>query len=268
MKGRMIFLSKFLPIFLYPTGLITILIVLAFIFWKKRKASLGLLLTAFVILVAAGNKYSAGTLARSLEWQYPALPAGTTADVIVVLSGGTEPALPPRSTVEINSSGDRVLYAARLYQEGSAPVLLLTGGNIAFLGGSPSTPADDMATLLELTGVPRSAMIIENQSQNTLQNAQNSCAIIKAKGYTNLILVTSAFHMPRSVALFEAQGCPVIPAPTDFSITEAGWQQLWHPSIAQIVLDILPSSSNLSTVTTMLKEYFGMGYYRLTGIIH
>ena len=262
-----IFLSKFLPLFLYPTGMITLLIILTLVFWKKRRLSLAFLILAFLILLIAGNKYAATSLARTLEWQYPPLAEGTKADVIVVLGGGTEPDVAPRSMVEVNASGDRVLYAVKLYQDGTAPQVLLSGGDIDFLYDSPSTPADDMATLMELLGVPREDMLIQNASLNTQQDAEFSCNMIKEQGFKSVILVTSAFHMPRSVALFEAQGCPVTPAPVDFSITEDSWETLTHPNLQEFLINLLPSYTHISTVTKTMKEYFGMWYYRLSGIL-
>ena len=263
----MIFLSKLLPLFIYPTGLITLLVILTLVFRKKRRLSLVLLLIAFGVLLVAGNKFVATTLARTLEWQYPPLPEGSTADLIVVLGGGTEPAVEPRSMVELNAAGDRVLYAVKLYQDGVAPDLLLSGGDIDFLYDSPSTPADDMATLMEMVGVPREQMLIQNKSYNTQQDAQYSCTMIKERGYQKVILVTSAFHMPRSVALFEAQGCPVTPAPTDYSVTELGWETLMHPTIEEFIINLLPSYTNLSSVTKSMKEYLGMIYYHFSGVL-
>lgn len=262
-----IFLSKFLPLFLYPAGLITLLILLTLLFWKKRRLSLTFLIIALVVLLVAGNKYTATAFARTLEWRYPPLAEGTNADVIVVLGGGTEPDVSPRSMVEVNAAADRVLYGFKLYQQQAAPLLLLSGGDIDFINDSPSTPADDMATLMEMLGIPREDMIVQNASLNTQQDAEFSCKIIKDRGYSRVILVTSAFHMPRSVALFEAQGCPVLPAPVDFSITEDSWQSLTHPNPAEFILDLLPSYSHISTVTKTLKEYFGMWYYQLAGIL-
>lgn len=262
-----IFLSKFLPLFLYPTGMITLLIILTLVTWKKRRLSLAFLVLALIILLVAGNRYTATSFARTLEWRYPPLNEGSRADVIVLLGGGTEPDVAPRAMVEVNAAGDRVLYAYKLYQEGAAPLLLLSGGDIDFLYDSPSTPADDMATLMETLGVPRQDMLIQNKSLNTEQDAEFSCKMIKEKGYGSVILVTSAFHMPRSVALFEAQGCPVIPAPVDFSITEGSWENLTHPNLQEFLINLLPSYTHISTVTKTMKEYFGMWYYQLSGIL-
>jgi uncharacterized SAM-binding protein YcdF (DUF218 family) len=184
-----------------------------------------------------------------------------------VLGGGTEPEIAPRKMVEVNAAADRVLYGAKLYKENkAAPVILLSGGDIDFLDQSTSTPAEDMAQLMELMGIPRKALIIQNQSQNTYEDAEFSCRMIKENKFEKVILVTSALHMPRSVALFESQGCEVIPAPADFTITQASWERLWHPSIEEFFLNLLPSYTHLSMVTKTMKEYFGMFYYKLTGV--
>lgn len=218
-------------------------------------------------MLIAGNRYMAQSLARSIEWKYPPLASGTKADAIIVLGGGTEPNIPPRSMVEMNSAGDRVTYAFKLYKEGTAPAIILSGGNISFLEESSFTPAENMAGMLEMLGIPGEALILQGKSENTEQDAIYSCEIVKEKGFKNVVLVTSAFHMPRSVALFESQGCKVIPAPADFSITEAGWQKLWHPTPEEFVLNLIPQYANLSSITKIMKEYIGMAYYQLSGIL-
>jgi uncharacterized membrane protein YqjE len=63
------FLSKFLPLFIYPLGLATLLLLISLIFWKKRKIAIIFMLVAFAFLFLGGNKYVAYSLARSLEWQ-------------------------------------------------------------------------------------------------------------------------------------------------------------------------------------------------------
>jgi uncharacterized SAM-binding protein YcdF (DUF218 family) len=248
-------------------GLITLLIVLTLVFWKRPKVAKTLLVLGFIILFVAGNKYTAFSFTKTLEWKYPPLDDRSIADVIVVLGGGTEPEIAPRKMVEVNAAADRVLYGAKLYKENkAAPVILLSGGDIDFLDQSTSTPAEDMAQLMELMGIPRKALIIQNQSQNTYEDAEFSCRMIKENKFEKVILVTSALHMPRSVALFESQGCEVIPAPADFTITQASWERLWHPSIEEFFLNLLPSYTHLSMVTKTMKEYFGMFYYKLTGV--
>lgn len=260
-----IFLSKFLPLFIYPLGLACVFILGALIFWKKRKFARVLLVLALIVLFIGGNRYLANSIARSLEWQYDTLGPTQKMDLIVVLGGGTEPGIAPRPMTEVNAAGDRIIYAAKLYQEHPEAKLLLSGGDIEFLDQGDSTPAADMAALLSLMGVPDSAMILQDQSQNTYEDALYSCEKIKAAGYKNVVLVTSAMHMPRSIKLFTKQGCTVLPAPVDFGITKIAWQQLWHPSFETFLINLVPSYSNMSQVTKAMKEYIGMFTYHLKG---
>lgn len=258
-----IFLSKFLPVFVYPIGLAAILILFALIFWKKRKAAISLVIIAIAILWIGGNRWVSMSLVKSQEWKY--LPPATVqkADAIVVLGGGTEPAEYPRQGVELNGAGDRVTGAYRLYKAGVSDHLLLSGGDIDFLDSSGSSPAEDMASLLKEFGVPDSSLWLDTTSQNTRENAINCAKILKEKGIDKVILLTSAAHMPRSVILFEEQGLTVIPYPVDYTVTQAGWEQLWHGNIGSTLINIFPTSSSLNMTTNVIKEYLGILYYKL-----
>lgn len=259
-----VFLSKILPPLLYPVGLTCLLLLLSLFLAKRARLRQAFLITALLLLLAGGNKFIADGLARSLEWRY--LPPKTMpqADVIVVLGGATQSATYPRQIVEINSAGDRVIYAYALYQQGTAPHLLLSGGSIEWLS-SNGNPASDMADLLILMGVPAEAMWQENNSRNTYENALECQKILQTKGIQRIILVTSALHMPRSVKLFEKQGLEVIPAPADFTVTQSGWQQITATTPGALLTYLVPSADNLSLTTKALKEYLGILAYTLRG---
>lgn len=260
-----LYLSKLLPPFVYPVGLVSILILVALLASRRPRLQKASLLLALGVLLVAGNRWVADSLLRSLEWRY--LPAGEipAAQVIVVLGGGTLPAEYPRTMVEFNSAGDRVLYAAQLYHAGKADHILASGGGIQWLQPNQSSPAEDMASLLKLLQVPENAIWLEPESRNTRENAVNSQAFLEPLGIRRIILVTSAAHMPRSVALFRQQGFEVIPAPTDFRITQSDWEQLKSPNPAVQLLNLIPSAENISQTTGVLKEYFGLFIYRLRG---
>ena len=219
---------------------------------------------ALVVLWLGSTRWIALGMVRSLEWRYLPMTQMPSADAIVLLGGGTESAEYPRQTVELNSSGDRVLYAAWLYKQGKAPHILLSGGLIDWLD-TGNTPAEDMAVILDMMGVPKEALWLESTSRNTYENAVNSRKFLNEKGINRIILVTSALHMPRSVDLFKHQGFDVIPAPTDYSVTQAAWQRLTNPNLATQLLNLMPNIDNLSSVTRALKEYLGMLVYRLRG---
>jgi uncharacterized SAM-binding protein YcdF (DUF218 family) len=259
-----LYLSKLLPIFVYPVGLVTILIAAALATAKWHKWQRVLLLAALLVLFVGGNRWVADSLTRWLEWRH--LPEGDVpaAQAIVLLGGGTQPAEYPRRMVELNSAGDRVLYTAQLYHQGKADHILLSGGNLDW-NTVGSTPAEDMAALLEQLQVPASALWLEPDSRNTYENAAKSRAILEQRGIDTIILVTSALHMPRALALFEQQGINVIPAPTDFRITQADWEQLKSAGLLFQISYLFPSADNLSQTTGALKEYLGLIVYKLRG---
>jgi uncharacterized SAM-binding protein YcdF (DUF218 family) len=162
----------------------------------------------------------------------------------------------------VTDSGDRILHAAKLYREGKAPRLILSGGRIEWSGAGRAESAD-MAELLVFMGVPEAAMLQDATSLNTRQNAVNVQKIVKQEQIQGpLLLVTSAFHMPRSIAIFRKLGLDVIPAPTDFLVASGDARR----SAAQArLLSLLPDAENLLYTTKAIKEYVGMMVYWLKG---
>jgi uncharacterized SAM-binding protein YcdF (DUF218 family) len=263
-----VFLSKLLPLLVYPVGLASLLVIAGLLFRNRKRLRNSLLITAILILWIGGNHWVAFGLARSLEWQYLPLKDIPSADAIVVLGGATEPAQFPRSTVELNSAGDRVIYAADLYKQGKAANILLSGGSISWLDSrTTSTPADEMASIMEMVGVPKDALWLQTASQNTHEDAVFSLELLKQKGIKRILLVTSAMHMPRAMALFKNHGVEVIPAPTDYTVTQAGWDDLQVLNVQSILINLIPNNSSISLTSNVLKEYIGMLVYHLEGWI-
>ena len=258
------FLSKLLPSLVYPLGLACILMLLALLLLWKRPAVASLaLLLGVVALMAGGNGWLCSSLVRSLERQH--LPVGELpqAGAIVVLGGATRSPNPPRPWVEVNEAGDRPIYAARLFLQDKAPVIILSGGRISWTGEIGSE-AEDMAQLVQALGVPESALLLEHTSLNTRQNAENVQVILQEQGIEEILLVTSAIHMPRSLRVFQKLGMTAIAAPTDFLIADSvrgddgeSWQA--------IVLNLIPDAERLALTTRALKEYLGLWVYQLRG---
>lgn len=253
-----IFLSKLLPLFVYPAGLAFLLLLAALIFWKKRSLAKLFILLSFLIIFLAGNRWVSMSIVHSLESRYPPLSENEKADVIVVLGGGTDPLQYPRQMVEVNGAGDRMVYAAKLFKDGVADKLILSGGTLDWQGETETTPAKDMELLMNFMGVPENAMILQGDSANTAQDADFSTSIIKENNWKRVVLVTSALHMPRSVDLFRRLGVEVIPAPTDFTITDQAWNELFSWKWENVLINILPTSSSLKSTTSSMKEYIGM----------
>ncbi|MFN2359692.1 MAG: YdcF family protein [Marinobacter sp.] len=92
-----------------------------------------------------------------------------------------------------------------------------------------ASSAESMLRFITALGVPRSDILLEEKSRNTTQNADFTADILARRSINRILLVTSALHMPRAVALFEAQGLDVIPAATDHEVTVLpGWRK-WLP---------------------------------------
>ena len=124
-----VFLSKLLPLFLYPLGLI-LLSLLGIIFWSWRQ-QLGLqwlALVALAILLVSANTWVSDALLRTLEYQYLPTEDLPKAPVIVVLGGGLYQATSPRQIPEVGEAGDRVMYGGQLTREGKARYSIGPGG--------------------------------------------------------------------------------------------------------------------------------------------
>lgn len=167
-----------------------------------------------------------------------------TAAVMVVLGGGVAPAERPGGLPDLLIDADAVWQAARLFQAGKAPRVLLSGGRVA--SSSTTSEASAMQAFLLDLGVPEGAMLLEEQSRNTRQNAGLCARLLQPLGCTDILLVTSALHMARAKALFEAQGLHVTPVPTD-------------PEARRRVpvLDWVPDTLALDGSARAFKEYVG-----------
>lgn len=260
-----LFLSKLLPLLVYPLGLASLLLILTlwWIWRRRRRLALGSAIAALLILLISSNAWVATRLVQSLEWRNLPPDSLPTAEAIVVLGGSTRPADYPRPWVDIMESGDRVLHGAQLYKAGKAPKLILSGGRIAWKGGGPPE-SDDMAQIAVAMGVPKSDILEDPTSLNTYQNAVNVKGIVQRENIDTILLVTSAMHMPRALAIFRKQGMNAIAAPTDFLVSERAVAEITGSRQA-ILLSLLPNASNLDTVSRAIKEYIGLIVYRLRG---
>lgn len=259
-----VFLSKLLPIFIFPLGLACVLLVVALLLlWFRPRWTAFPIALALGVLLVSSNGWTSNAVVRSLEWRNLSPTELPAADAIVLLGGSLRPVSPPRKTVEVSEQGDRALYAAYLYKQKKAPYIIASGGRVQWRGGGPSE-ASDMADFLTAIGVPRSAILQEPDSLNTYQNAVNVRQILERQNFKRVLLVTSALHMPRSLAIFKKQGIEAIPAPTDFLVTELLLEEP-NSSAEGFLLNLLPEVDRLQRTTQAMKEYVGFAIYWLKG---
>lgn len=188
------------------------LLVLASIVW--------LLLWSTPVASLSLRSWLEGQAGHRLVSEIPRAPA------IVVLGGGVAGASPPwRPYPDLGSAADRVWHAARLFHAGKAPVVVLSGGHVRT---GAQSEADAMHALMLDLGVPATALRREDASHDTQTNAQYAARLLAGSGINDVILVTSALHMPRARHQFEAAGLRVIAAPTDFEVAArfTDWQDL------------------------------------------
>ena len=165
------------------------------------------------------------------------------ADAIVLL-GGSMGAHEKCGRAEIFSGADRVWAAARLWKAGKAPKMTLSGGSVK----------ESTVPFLRDLGVEESSIMYFPDARNTEEEA----AMIAATGVKRILLVTSAWHMPRAKMLFERSGFEVIPAPTDYEMTYC----------AELKLELgefFPSANGLMQNSIAIKEWvalFGYSMFR------
>ncbi len=260
-----VYLSKLLPLLIYPLSLACLLLVALLVLRRSPRWVLWLGLAVFLLLWLGGNRLVSMTLARTLEWQYSPPSVLPHADVIVLLGGGEMPSTRPQALAGVNEAGDRIIYAAWLYQQGAAPHVLASGGVVGVDGPALQPGAEAMGQLLSIMGVPPDALWLEPRSRNTYENAVETKKLLDPKDIHRIILVTSALHMPRARAIFINLGFDVIPAPTDYTVTAAAWDYYFTPDPTIQVFNLFPTAEALDNTMRALKEYIGIVVYRLRG---
>ncbi len=261
----MFIMKKIVALFLYPVGLcLGILILGLFCLWATRRQRLGKVLVTLgtvLLLLFSTSLISLGMLVP-LEQRYPALlhpetvswgpKSSTSPKWIVVLGGGhvSDPRLPANSQISAPALG-RVVEGVRLHKAVPGSKLLLSGGAVF----DPVPEAEVMGQIAVLLGVKPQDIMLESDSRDTAEEAE---IIAKMIGKEKFILVTSAVHMPRSMALFRKRGLQPIPAPADFLVREASGVRPYQ---------VFPRRRSLGQVETAVHEYLGLAWAWLRGTI-
>ncbi|MBP1763044.1 MAG: hypothetical protein H6Q65_102 [Firmicutes bacterium] len=214
---------------------------------RRGSSGAGAVCCLALLLYALSTGWVSGWLIGSLEDRYtvPADFAGR--DVIVLLGGGSTHGTPDLdgSGQLGGSSANRMLMAARLSLKYNLPVLY-TGGELYEGFGDEASIVK--RNLLDL-GVPEEHILLESKSLNTQQSAVLCKPILAENGFERPVIVTSAYHMERSMQIFQSVGIAAIACPADFK-TNADRQFSWHR--------LLPSAGSLLNSATAFREYLGI----------
>lgn len=243
---------------LYPVGLIWfILIVAGFILLKKRQwlLAMGCFLLAVGWSVLGSTKVPF-TLLATLERPFATNAASNIApaDAVVVLGGTVIPSSFDPAGFQLMDPADRPFTGIELLRNKKARYLVLGGG-----GGAGWGEPELLKKWAVMTGMPRDVVIPLGVSRNTYDEARQTQALMKEKGWNRVILVTSASHMRRALACFQSFGIDAEPVACDFvalSTLQRG-----------IPLMVIPELDGFIAIEVYLHEVIGWHYYKWNGWI-
>ena len=261
------YLSKIFSIFFLPYTLFLLLL-----FWISIRLPASFLriflrIALVSILILSFWPFS-NLLLSSLESQYPSVPIRNikNADVIVLLSGMIQLPSQNKDRPEFTSSVDRLLLAEYLWKKQPASFLFITGGS-PYLRQEGLGEAQILKNWLlkyrNISSLRQKKILAENKSRNTAESAKAFLAFQKKYSWKKIILVTSAYHMPRTLLAFQKQGAKVLydlqinPFPVDYKAKKyIPWPEGWFFSLLA-----------LEASTLAIREYWGLLAYKIKGYI-
>ena len=257
MDALFFWLSKLVWMVIAPDNFLLILVLAscALLFFGKERIARRLLAATCVALVVVSLFSLHGILLHPLDSRFetnPALPQHL--DGIIVLSGSEDPYKSRMwNQVSLGGTAERNLTFITMAREYPDAKLVFSGGSGSLSGGEYKA-ADVARTLFAQQGLDLTRIRFERESRNTYENVLFSKKLVQPRQGETWLLITTAWHMPRSVGVFCKQGWPVIPYPVDHE-TAPGVLVAVHFSLAD----------NLRNLNIALREWTGLFAYYLTG---
>ena len=251
-------LSKTIDFLAMPfTWIVGIVIAATFtrnIRWKQR-----LLWTAMGLLLFFSNNFLANEAMDAWEIStiaYDELPAHTLG---IVLTGSTIPNRIPDDRVYFARGADRVTHTVQLYKLGKIKFILVSGGTGRIVT-EEEPEANKFKKAMIMMGVPDSVIMLENETRNTYESAvavRPMLDSLQVKG-RDCLLITSAFHMRRSLECYRKAGLDIEPFTTDFYSNPRSF----YPDNL-----LIPKLEAFMTWQKLVKEWVGMLAYKVAGYI-
>jgi len=222
--------------------------------WRKTAISaLAIsLLILFLTLYTTIGSYAL----QNLEARFPR-PAADPASLscMIVLGGAFETEVTTaRGGIEFNQAAERFVETLRLAERFPQSKIFVSGGD-GSLSGRYEGDAAASERFFAAFGVAADRLIGERASRTTFENVENSGTVLEQSGITNCLLITSAFHMPRSMGLFRKAGIYVVPWPVDFRTSGS----------VSPGLDVTQPALNAQHVATAVREWIGLAAYFALG---
>jgi uncharacterized SAM-binding protein YcdF (DUF218 family) len=260
-------LKKLLSACLQPCPLLLATMTLGLIlvcFTRKQRTAKTMLTAGLAFLALLLLEPVAGALVRPLEAAYPpllaeatsasaTLPDGSPAPRWVVVLGGGRGDRPSLAPIHQLSAPSLVRLAEGIRLQRLLPEakLVLSGGG----NGAGTSEAQVLAAAAVSLGAPEDRMVLESQSCDTIDEVRALRAVL---GEERFVLITSATHLPRAMAMFKQAGMNPIPAPTDYLVRD-------EASGMSVVLGLIPHAGAGLMAERALHEYLGLFWARLRG---
>jgi len=254
----MFYLSKIVWLLLQPLSLAFFLCLsgalLALLNFRKTGVFLSLAAT-FLLFVTLYT--TTGSVALQVLEDHVRKPDADPAELscIIVLGGALENHVTTsRGGIELNQAADRFVETLRLAQKYPQSKILISGGD-GSISGAYEGEANASERLFSSFGIGSERLVKENTSRNTFESTLNTAVLLKEQNLSGCLLITSAFHMPRSLGLFRHAGLTVTPWPVDYRTT----------GIERLGFDFTQPSLNAQQAATAAREWIGLVGYYLSG---
>ncbi len=261
---KLFFFNKTVSFLLSPLSLSLVFLSMGLVLlWFTRRQTIGKLLVtiSFLIIFPLSFNAVAEKFLKPLEEQYPPLMMdspgsqqgyqnGAAIKWIVMLGAGhiSDPSVPVTSQISPGSLV-RLTEAVRLYRKFPGSKIILAGGAVF----DPVPEVETEAKIAAIMAVSRTDLVLEGMSQTTEEQAHFIKNIV---GTDRFILVTSASHMPRSMALFKKNGMIPVPAPVHHQVLE---RRSLSPA------DLLPTTGGLGKAENAIYEYLAFYWSKIRG---
>jgi uncharacterized SAM-binding protein YcdF (DUF218 family) len=249
-------LSKTVSYLVMPVTLICIILLASALIknskWKRRLFWVGL-----GMLLLFSNEFVANEIMRAWEIKTIAYADLKPHDLGIVLTGSTIPFLEPNDRVYFQRGADRVTHTVQLYKMGLIKKVLISGGSGRILT-EDEPEANKFKKAMIMMGVDSANIMIENETRNTYESAVAVKPMLDKLHYReeNCLLITSAFHMRRSLACYRKAGVELKPFTTDFYA---------HPRTFTLDALIIPELEAIVLWQKLIKEWVGLATYKVLG---
>ncbi|TYC64194.1 YdcF family protein [Rhodobacterales bacterium] len=253
------YLSKILYFFIEPSNVLVALVLIGLLMsfaTKRGTFGRGLALTGVLGLLICGFSPAANWLILPLEERYPRPQTLSGFDGIIVLGGAVDTIVTGgRGDTALTLSAERLTIVARLAQQMPEAVIVHTGGQ-GMIVPNQATEAEGAGRLFSDFGIPPERILLEDASRNTWENATLTRRMLDPKPDQKWLLVTSAYHMPRSMGVFEKAGWTGLTAyPVDYRTSGA----------SDAALPFYGVSKGLRRFDVAFREWLGLFVYWLSG---